>query len=356
MATIQQSARAYERWLKDQLGGELVAADLHRKHDKMHASAFVFFRATYWRWAEMILDVCPELSQAPSVLAVGDIHLENFGTWRDAEGRLAWGVNDFDEAAEMPYVLDLVRLAASALLAGASQGVAAETACSAILQGYGQGLRAPKPVSLDGDYAWLMKLVEVSEHERAKFWKKITDARSKAAPKRYRDAIAKAMPVPGLTVRTGQRSAGAGSLGRPRWIGVADWRGSPVVREAKALAMSAWARVHATKAHKIRAGEIANGRFHSLDPWYAIEKGLVVRRLSPNNRKIEVESGGPQLFSGGMLQLMGFELANLHSGVADRGGAITRDLGRRKRGWLAEAAKRADKACTRDFNDWRAGG
>ena len=52
-----------------------------------------------------------------AVLAVGDIHLENFGTWRDADGRLVWGVNDFDEAAEMPYVLDLIRLATSALVA-----------------------------------------------------------------------------------------------------------------------------------------------------------------------------------------------------------------------------------------------
>ena len=59
------------------------------------------------------------------VLAVGDIHLENFGTWRDADGRLVWGVNDFDEAAQMPYVLDLVRLAASALLANPSRGGAA---------------------------------------------------------------------------------------------------------------------------------------------------------------------------------------------------------------------------------------
>lgn len=355
MATIQQSARAYEQWLKVQLGGDLVAADLARKHDKMHASAFVFFRATYWRWAETILDICPELADAPSVLAVGDIHLENYGTWRDAEGRLAWGVNDFDEAAEMPYALDLGRLGASALLAGSSQGVAAETACGAILQGYNQGLRAPKPASLDRDNAWLMKLVEVGEHERAKFWKKIADARTKAAPKRYREALIKAMPVPGLTVKTAQRSTGAGSLGRPRWIGVADWRGSPVVREAKALAMSAWARVHAPKSRKIRSGEIANGRFHSLDPWYRIEKSLVVRRLSPNNRKIEAENGGPRLFSSDMLQLMGFELANLHLGVADHRTAITRDLGRRKRGWLAEAAKRAAKACTQDFNDWRAG-
>jgi uncharacterized protein (DUF2252 family) len=356
MTTIQQSARAYERWLKQQLGADLVAKDLASKHKKMHESAFVFFRATYWRWAEAILDICPELADAPSVLAVGDIHLENYGTWRDAEGRLAWGVNDFDEAAEMPYVLDLVRLATSALLAEPAQKIAAGTACGAILQGYRQGLRAPKPISLDRDYTWLAKVVRVGARERAKFWKKIADARSKTAPKRYRDALAKAMPVPGLSIRTAQRSAGAGSLGRPRWIGVADWRGSPVVREAKALAMSAWAHVHAPKAHKIRAGEIANGRFHSLDPWYGIEKGLVVRRLSPNNRKIEAESGGHELFSDDMLQLMGFELANVHLGVADRRSAITRDLGRRKRGWLAEAAKRAAKACTRDFNDWRAGG
>ncbi len=54
---------------------------------------------------------------APQVLAVGDMHLENFGTWRDADGRLVWGVNDFDEAAVMPYPLDLVRLAASIRLA-----------------------------------------------------------------------------------------------------------------------------------------------------------------------------------------------------------------------------------------------
>ena len=31
-------------------------------------------------------------------LSVGDLHVENFGTWRDSEGRLIWGINDFDEA------------------------------------------------------------------------------------------------------------------------------------------------------------------------------------------------------------------------------------------------------------------
>ena len=59
----------------------------------------------------------PGSAAAPPVLAVGDLHVENFGTWRDSEGRLIWGVNDFDEASTIAYTNDLVRLAASAYLA-----------------------------------------------------------------------------------------------------------------------------------------------------------------------------------------------------------------------------------------------
>ena len=58
-----------------------------------------------------------DLATGPEVLAVGYLHIENFGTWRDAEGRLVWGINDFDEACRMPYAIDLVRLAASAVIA-----------------------------------------------------------------------------------------------------------------------------------------------------------------------------------------------------------------------------------------------
>ena len=54
----------------------------------------------------------------PKVLAVGDLHIENFGTWRDSEGRLVWGVNDFDETWRLPYTQDLVRLTTSTLIGG----------------------------------------------------------------------------------------------------------------------------------------------------------------------------------------------------------------------------------------------
>jgi len=102
---------AYEAWLAKQC--DVVAKDVDYKHHRMKKSAFIFLRATYFRWAKKIGTLCPELMDAPQVLSVGDLHLGNFGTWRDADGRLVWGVNDFDEAAVMPYPLDLVRLAAS---------------------------------------------------------------------------------------------------------------------------------------------------------------------------------------------------------------------------------------------------
>jgi uncharacterized protein (DUF2252 family) len=55
-----------------------------------------------FRWAKRIEKLCPELKDAPRVLFVGDTHTENFGTWRDFEGRLVWGVNEFDEATIHP--------------------------------------------------------------------------------------------------------------------------------------------------------------------------------------------------------------------------------------------------------------
>ena len=62
MATIRESARQYEDWLRKQLHGDVLEQDLAKKRDKMRESAFVFLRATYWRWAETIFDVCPDLA------------------------------------------------------------------------------------------------------------------------------------------------------------------------------------------------------------------------------------------------------------------------------------------------------
>src|SRR5882724_5815348 len=198
---IRKANAAYERWLREALDDQIVEADLRAKHDKMSSGAFPFLRATYWRWAETILDVCPKLRNAPQVLAVGDIHLENYGMWRDDDGRLVWGVNDFDEAAVMPYALDLVRLATSAALARPSRKYRNGDTCTAILEGYRKGLENPCPFVLDKDHASLRSLLVVDEKSRAKFWTKVEAEKSgRRPPKRFRRVIAAAMPEKGLEI------------------------------------------------------------------------------------------------------------------------------------------------------------
>ena len=112
---IVKATKQYEDWLR--LHIRIVEPDLRIKHEQMAAALFPFFRATFYRWLQVWPKDCAELDRVPHILSVGDLHVENFGTWRDTDGRLIWGVNDFDEACMYPYTMDLVRLALSALLA-----------------------------------------------------------------------------------------------------------------------------------------------------------------------------------------------------------------------------------------------
>jgi len=370
---IVRSTRAYERWLKTQLRGDIVKKDIKKKHKDMRGGAFPFLRATYWRWAETILDVCPELKTAPRVLAVGDIHLENFGTWRDVDGRLVWGVNDFDEAAKMPYALDLVRLATSAALAVRS--VTAGAITSSILRGYREGLAAPHAFVLDQRYRALRELFEVPEEERTKFWndkmdpeknlKRAHKLKRTKPPRPFAEALNKARPEPDVDFVFWPRTAGLGSLGRPRWIGHGLWRAAPVVREAKAIVPSAWVYVHGG-SRRLRCQEIATGKYRAPDPWYELRNGhVLVRRLSPNNRKLEAkkkkenEVEGPaegervsDLVNPAMLRDMGRDLAAVHLGTGSSGKVITRDLKKRKPRWLHDATMAAAAAVRRDYQEW----
>ncbi len=346
MTTIQQSVAAYETWMRAQLGADLVEAGLAKKHKLMKADSFSFLRGTYWRWAETILDICPELKSAPQLLAIGDTHLENFGTWRDEEGRLVWGANDFDEAAVMPYVLDLVRLATSAILARGEDGPTPRVVADSILAGYRRGLREPSPVILERDYKWLRNAVLLPNAERKAFWEKYRNLPPATAPDRYLKALHEALPDSAAAFEPKPRLAGTGSLGRPRFIAYVDWRGGPVVREVKALLQSGWSLKHDPSNKTIRTGIIAAGRARSPDPRYQVSGGLLVRRLSPNSRKIEVDGDAEVLLSPDMLDLMGFEIANCHVNDASLVPGILADLDDRGPEWLRLAAKAAAAAVT----------
>lgn len=346
-ASIKASAKAYEAWLGAALGGDLVEADLAEKHDKMRKGPFPFLRATYWRWAETIFETCPDLASAPPVLAIGDTHVENFGCWRDAEGRLVWGANDFDDAAVMPYPLDLVRLAASALLARNDEDAGSREICEAILAGYAAGLADPRPFILERDHKWLRKAVMLPEPERAAYWNRFAAPPSRPIPPRYRQALRAALPDPDGAFETFPRSAGVGSLGRPRFVARADWRGGPVLREVKAVVVSAWTLRHGGDP-AIRAGDVAEGGFRAVDPHYRVADGLVVRRLSPNSRKIEAKDSTEDLLSPDMLIAMGREIAACHAGDGERAQALGAHLRGLPPDWLRDHAKGAARQVEAD--------
>jgi uncharacterized protein (DUF2252 family) len=80
---IFETTDAYERWLATFM--KPVAGDVRLKHESMRADAFTFFRATFYLWAHFWQGLPAPVTEAPRVLAMGDAHVENFGTWVPGE-------------------------------------------------------------------------------------------------------------------------------------------------------------------------------------------------------------------------------------------------------------------------------
>ncbi|MER7957647.1 DUF2252 domain-containing protein [Streptomyces sp. NPDC096030] len=113
--------------------GELLAADpaaFRVKFRKMAGSAFAFYRGTaclFYADLESERRDGPYLDERTGRVWIhGDLHAENFGTYMDANGRLIFNVNDFDEAYVGPFTWDLKRLSASLALIGYTKALSDE--------------------------------------------------------------------------------------------------------------------------------------------------------------------------------------------------------------------------------------
>src|SRR6266436_632465 len=172
---IVKATKQYENWLR--LHIRIVEPDLRIKHEQMAAALFPFFRATFYRWLQVWPEECEELDRVPHILSVGDLHVENFGTWRDTDGRLIWGVNDFDEASWLSYTNDLVRLVASANMAIDANHITLDrkTACNAVFEGYQRCIAAGgRPFVLAEDHPALREMARHRLKEPEKFWAKLS--------------------------------------------------------------------------------------------------------------------------------------------------------------------------------------
>ena len=86
--SVKEATVSYEKWMSR--CATVIPSDLLSKHRQMKKNPLLFLRGSFYRWAQQWSSICSELCNAPQVLAVGDLHVNSFGTWRDLEGRLCW--------------------------------------------------------------------------------------------------------------------------------------------------------------------------------------------------------------------------------------------------------------------------
>ena len=356
---IFKSTKKYHEWLRQNM--DVIEADLALKAELLARDPFTFLRGTFYRWMQVIPDLCDKAWNAPVVLSVGDLHAANFGTWRNSKDELIWGINDFDEAAYLPYTQDLIRLATSVELAAEGEELKSTLieACDAILDGYREGLeKGGKRFIIDGDREWLEEAYGRSERSAEKFWQKLNQLPDldKEAPLDVRTLLERSLPSKGMGYRIVHRQAGVGSLGRPRYTALAEWQGGFVAREVKALIPSAalWAQ-EKLGVHEVYYEEVLNRAEREPDPTLKVYEEWVVRGLAPDRRRIELSELEPEHDEERMLRAMGTETANIHVGTPLMVMKILDDLKDRKKDWLVKEATKMALAMREDWEIWKTG-
>lgn len=120
---------------------------LRLKYEAMRDNAFAFLRGTchlfYQDWPANT-----PLNNAPPTWICGDLHMENFGTYKGDDHQAYFDINDFDEAALAPSSWELARFLTSVLVAAGTLEVKATEAkalCGFFLDAYTAALVDKKP-------------------------------------------------------------------------------------------------------------------------------------------------------------------------------------------------------------------
>ena len=365
MRNIFESTDAFEAWMRKRT--DVSKRLLKKKHGQMAEGPFPFLRSTFYRWTEQWPKVCPELAERAEdvLLAVGDLHVANFGVWSDSRQRHVWGVNDFDEACELAFTSDLVRLATSALLAAAEAkiDVEANQVCEPLLAGYRAGLRSGQPILVGERHPALVTLTKRTQENPKTFWKKklrskdnpTVDARD--LPRGLEDMFrASFRPGAKLTFLEQRSPGGLGSLGRRRFTAVETKKHAHEAREAKALVPSALYWCMKQDDMPSQTATLLQHAIRIPDPYFQVHDHWLIRQLAPDIAKIEMPYPRDKrlALAPDLLQLMGRETANIHLGSHTNQDLAERlsSLDRNERGWFPAATGRMVACVRKDHSKW----
>ena len=226
---------------------------LQLKYHKMRSSPFAFFRGTCHLFYERLPSV-RLFKSAPLVWVCGDLHLENFGSYK-GNNRLAYfDLNDFDEAALAPASWELVRVLTSLLVASESLSIRpseARALCSIFLDHYASSLALGKAYWIESETASGVirdLLIGLRDRQRARFIHSRTTAKGKSrvlnvdgqktlavsdaqrtAVVNFMTRFARTQSQPDFfkVLDVARRIAGTGSLGVSRYAILVHGKGTP---------------------------------------------------------------------------------------------------------------------------------
>ena len=311
------------------------------KYSAMRASPFAFLRGS----CHLFYAQLPRgggLKSAPAVWACGDLHLENFGSYRGDNRQVYFDLNDFDDAALAPASWDLLRLLTSLRVAAPTLGVdASDTALlgEQFMDSYAATLAGGKAYWVERDTAQGLAhdLLDGLRHrERASFLNTRTVIKrgrrllmvdgKKALPvsdvqrqalSLFMDEFAKSQANPEFyeVLDVARRVAGLGSLGAERFAILVNGKGGTdgnyLLDLKKALPSSllpalklvqpAWP----TEAHRVvalqRRMQAVSMAF--LQPVHFNETPCVLRALQPSEDRVSLN--GAHRSPGELAELIG---------------------------------------------------
>ena len=120
---------------------------LRLKYQALRKDPFAFFRGTAPLYFAT-LNMPRALQQSPRVVACGDLHLENFGSYKGDNRLVYFDLSDFDEVCIAPLSFDIVRFLSSVHVAAKYLKIGNKSAVSLvtdIVDTYATALASTKP-------------------------------------------------------------------------------------------------------------------------------------------------------------------------------------------------------------------
>ena len=131
------------------------AERLQLKYRAMRASAFAFMRGSCHLFYQR-LPRSGIFKSAPAAWICGDLHLENFGSYKGDNRLVYFDLNDFDEAALAPLTWELMRMLASIRVAARDAGFSqadAQVLCRSFVDAHAQALAGGKAYWIERETA-----------------------------------------------------------------------------------------------------------------------------------------------------------------------------------------------------------